>query len=59
MLRKIEGLCGAFLTISDSEDSCEVSLLGVPYACILDGFIIEMLDEGYYSSMEFLVRHRW
>ena len=59
MLRKIEDFCGVFIMISDYEDSCEVSLLGLPYACLLGGFIIEMLDQGYYSIMEFLIRHGW
>ena len=59
MLRKIEDFCGIFIMISDCEDTCEVSLLGLPYACLLGGFIVEMLDQGYYSIMEFLVRHGW
>ena len=59
MLRKIEDFCGVFIMISDYEDSCEVSLLGLPYACMLGGFIIEMLDQGYYSILEFLIRHGW
>ena len=41
----------------DYEDSCEVNLLGLPYACILEAFI-EMLEQCYYSIMEFLVRYR-
>ena len=59
MLRKIEDFCGAFIIIADYEGSCEVSLLRLPYACILGAFIIEMLDRGYYSIMESLVRHGW
>ena len=59
MLRKIEDFCGIFIMISDCEDSCEVSLLGLPYACMLGGFIIEMLDQGYYSILELLIRHGW
>ena len=59
MLRKIEDFCGVFIMINDYEDCCEVNLLGLPYACILGAFIVEMLDQGYYSIMEFLVRHGW
>ena len=59
MLRKIEDFCGVFIMITDSEEFCEVSLLGLPYACILGAFIIKMLDRGYYSIMESLVRHGW
>ena len=40
-----------------SDDSCEVNLLGLPYACILGAFILEMLEQGYYSIMESLIRH--
>ena len=60
MLRKIEDFCGVFIMIADSyEDSCEVNLIGLPSACILGAFIIQMLDRGYYSIMESLVRHGW
>ena len=59
MLRKIEDFCGVFIMIDDCDGFCEVNLLGLPYACLLGGFIIEMLDQGYYSIMEFLVRHGW
>ena len=59
MLRKIEDFCGIFIMISDCEDSCEVSLLGLPYAYIFGGFIIEMLNQGYSSILEFLMRHGW
>ena len=59
MLRKIEDFCGVFIMINDYEDCCEVNLLGLPYACILGAFIVEMLEQGYYSIMEFLVRHGW
>ena len=59
MLRKIEDFCGVFIVIADSEDSCEVSLLGLPSACILGAFILEMLERGYYSIMESLIRHGW
>ena len=45
--------------IADYEDPCEVSLFGPPLACILQVFIIEMLDRSYYSIMESLVRHGW
>ena len=55
MLRKIENFCGVFIMIADSEDSCEVSLLGLPSACILGAFILEMLERGYYSIMESLI----
>ena len=59
MLRKIEDFCGVFIMLADSEDCCEVSLIGLPSACILGAFIIEMVDRGYYSIMESLVRHGW
>ena len=59
MLRKIEDFCGVFIMIADSEDSCEVSLLGLPFACILGAFILKMLERGYYSIMQSLVRHGW
>ena len=59
MLRKIEDFCGVFIMIADSEDFCEVSLLGLPSACILGAFILEMLERGYYSIMESLIRHGW
>ena len=60
MLRKIEDFCGIFITVTDAyDDTCEVNLLGLPYACLLGAFIVEMLEQGYYSIMEFLVRHGW
>ena len=59
MLKKIEDFCGVFITLQDYEDSCEVYLFGLPYACILGAFIIEMLDKGYYSIIESLIRHGW
>ena len=59
MLRKIEDFCGVFIMVADSEDCCEVSFLGLPSACILGAFIVEMLDKGYYSIIESLERHGW
>ena len=59
MLRKIEDFCGVFITLTDYEDCCEVNLIGLPSACILGAFIVEMLDKGYYSIMESLIRHGW
>ena len=59
MLRRIEDFCGVFIMINDYEDCCEVNLLGLPYAYLLGAFIVEMLDQSYYSIMEFLVRHGW
>ena len=59
MLRKIEDFCGVFIMVADSEDCCEVSFLGLPAACILGAFIVEMLDKGYYSIIESLIRHGW
>ena len=59
MLRKIEDFCGVFIMVNDDEDCCEVNLLGLPYACLSGGFIVEMLEQGYYSIMEFLARHGW
>ena len=60
MLRKIEDFCGIFITLHDAyDDICEVNLLGLPYACILGAFIVEMLGQGYYSIVESLIRHGW
>ena len=59
MLRKIEDFCGVFIMVADSEDCCEVSFLGLPAACILGAFIVQMLDKGYYSIIESLIRHGW
>ena len=56
---KIEDFCGVSIMITDYEDACEVSLLALPYACILGAFIIEMLDRAYYSIMDSLVQHGW
>ena len=58
-LRKIKVFYDVFIMVADYEDSREVSLLGLPYACILGAFIIKMLDRGYYSIIESLVRHGW
>ena len=44
MLRKIEDFCDAFIMIANHEDSCEVSLVGLLYACILEAIIIKMFD---------------
>ena len=59
MLRKIEDFCGVFIFLTDYEDCCEVNLVGLPSACILGAFIVEMLDKGYYSIIESLIRHGW
>ena len=59
MLRKIEDFCGVFIFLTDYEDCCEVMLVGLPAACILGAFIIEMLNKGYYSIMDSLTRHGW
>ena len=59
MLRKIEVFSGVFIMINDYEGSYEVNLLGLPYACILGAFIVKMLEQGYYSIMEFLLQHGW
>ena len=59
MLQKIEDFCGVFIFLTDYEDCCEVYLVGLPAACILGAFIIEMLNQGYYSIMESLIRHGW
>ena len=32
MLREIEDFCGVFIIVNDCENSCEVNLLGLPYA---------------------------
>ena len=60
MLRKIEDFCGVFIITGDSMDgSCELLLLGLPAACILSDFIIEMLGLGYFPIIETLIRLGW
>ena len=60
MLHKIEDFCGIFIIVGDCEDGqCELNLIGVPSACVLGEFIIEMLGHGYYSIIETLERLGW
>ena len=60
MLRKIEDFCGVFIIVGASlDDSCELLLLGLPNACILGDFIIEMLGLGYFPIIETLIRLGW
>ena len=60
MLRKIEDFCGVFIIVGDCINGhCEIILLGLPSACILGEFIIEMLEHGYFSIIETLVRLGW
>ena len=53
-LHKIEGFCGAFLTLNDSETEVEVLMWGPLQACALVQFIAEAYNNGFYSVIDSL-----
>lgn len=56
MLAKIERFAGVFVCIVDyGSDDAEVMFTGLPRACLLAEFIVNMIEVGYYSIIESLV----
>ena len=53
-LRKIEGFCGAFITLCDYETEVEILMWGPLKACALAQFVAEAFDRGFYSIVDSL-----